>query len=190
MNLLIYGILCEDKAHRNFIEHYLRQYHPNRFLESEEFGWRISASNAQEVDDTIKDAARQGFTKYGLDVLVVCRDADSTNIDRIEKLKEAHYASCGTFLDKTIFMIPVQCVEHWLLYIKRHRDNPASTKNETLEPIRRIEAKRMVYGDVKKVPRQIEIASEILTDFDADWLEQRSDSFKLFHQRVKAFVAR
>lgn len=185
--LVILGILCEDKAHRNFIHHYLTSCYPDTFLESEDFRWRIYASNAKEVDDSIKDATRLGFTHFNLDILIVGRDADTTQPKRISELKAKHDAACGKH-PKVVFMIPVQCIEHWLLHIKYHQENPASTKNETLESIIRLTCKRLVYGDVKKPDRQVEIASGILSNFDPDWLEQRSESFKKFHNQLKSFL--
>ena len=190
MNKLItFGILCEDKAHRNFIHHYLTGCYPDTFLESEDFRRRIYASNAKEVDESIKDATRLGFTQFNLDVLIVGRDADTTQPKHISDLKVKHDAACGRHA-KVVFMIPIQCIEHWLLYIKNHRENPAFTKNETLESIIRLTCKRLVYGDVKKPDKQVEIASRILSDFDADWLEQRSDSFKKFHNQMKSFLSK
>ncbi|MBO0939514.1 hypothetical protein J2I47_23390 [Fibrella sp. HMF5335] len=186
--LVIFGILCEDKAHRNFIHHYLTACFPDTFLENEAFGWQIRASNAKEVDDSISDATRLGFTKYQLDVLIVGRDADTTQPKRIDELKIKHDAACGGH-PKVVFMIPVQCIEHWLLYIKNHQENPSSTKNQTLETIIRRECKRLVYGEIKKPDHQVEIASSLLIGFDSDWLEQRSESFKKFHNQVKAFLA-
>ncbi|MEZ0611007.1 hypothetical protein ACAW74_21015 [Fibrella sp. WM1] len=186
--LIMYGLLCEDLAHKTFLQKYFATCFPETFLEEENFGWRIKASNAKEVDDSIADAARQGFARYGLDILVVGRDADTTDKVRIEKLKDSHRNSCATHLKRVVFMIPIQCIEHWLLYIKRHTDNPTATKNETLETIPRLECKRSVYGETKKAPKQAEIASTILANFDVDWLEQRSESFKEFHHQVKAFL--
>lgn len=189
MNKLVYyGIVCEDLAHKTFIYHYLASCFPETFSENEEFGWRIRATNAKEVDDSIIDAARQGFTKYSLDMLIIGRDADTTDAGRIKVLRDVHEGSCGPYLRSVVFMVPVQCIEHWLLYIKKHRDRPEVTKNESLESVRRIECKRLVYGDIKKAVRQAEIANTILADFDADWLEQRSESFKQFHNQVKNFL--
>ncbi|TAE31088.1 MAG: hypothetical protein EAZ91_08915 [Cytophagales bacterium] len=186
-NLFIYGILCEDRAHRNFIHHYLIQCHPECFLENEEFGWRIYATNAKEVDDSAADATRLGFTKFGLDVLIIGRDADKTDPKLIDELKTKLLTSCGRN-PKVVLMVPVQCIEHWLLYIKRHRDNPTSTKNESLETILRPDSKKLVYGEIKKPDKQVEIASELLIDFDVSWLESRSDSFKHFHKQVQTFI--
>ena len=184
----IYGILCEDKAHRNFIEYYLSQCHGGLFQEHSEFRWRIHASNAKEVDDSVPDATRQGFTRYGLDMLIAGRDADTIDLQRIEILKTTLSSSCGHHYPKVILMVPVQCIEHWLLYIKRHLEHPRLTKNESLESIRRPESKKLVYGDIKKADKQVEIARELLVYFDVNWLESRSASFKHFHHQVKNFI--
>lgn len=186
--IISYGILCEDKAHKNFIDHYLTQSHPGIFQENEQFGWRIKASNAKEVEDALPDATRQGFIKYGLSVLFVGRDADTTDHKRIEVLKSKLTSLCQAH-DKVILMVPVQCIEHWLLFLQWHRDNPTSTKNEPLEHIMRNDAKLKIYGGKLKVEKQLEKANELLINPDIDWLLQRSESFKHFHNQVKDFLS-
>lgn len=183
-----YGVLCEDKAHKNFIEHYLVQSHPGVFQENEQFSWKIKANNDKEVEDALPDATRQGFTKFGLNILFVGRDADTTDGKRIEDLKTKLTSLCQAH-DKVVLMVPVQCIEHWLLYLKWHRENPTSTKNEPQERVIRAEAKLRIYGGKLKVEKQLEKANEILTELDVDWLESRSDSFKHFHNQVKAFLS-
>lgn len=184
-----YGVICEDKAHKNFIERYLTQCHPGVFQENEQFGWRIKASNGKEVEDALPDATRQGFTKYGLSILIVGRDADTTDKRRIEELKARLTSLCQAH-DKVIFMVPVQCIEHWLLHLQWHRDNPTSTKNEPQEHVMRTEAKLKIYGGKLRVEKQLEKANEILVGFDVAWLESRSDSFKHFRNQVKDFLSK
>lgn len=180
---LIYGILCEDKAHRNFLKHYLNQCHEGVFQESQPFGWTIRASNNKEVRDALPDATRLGFTRFNIDVLFVGYDADTTDTKRIQEIELMLTGLCGSH-PKVIFMVPVQCIEHWLLYLQWRRDNPISTKNESLEAVMRHEAKSRIYGSKLRVEKQLEIATQLLTNFDNDWLESRSYSFKRFHQRV------
>ena len=83
-------------------------------------------------------------------------------------------------------MLPVQCVEYWLWYIKRHREEPG--RNTPLEPQPRSLAKQAIYADTKLVAKQVEIANDILVHLDVSWLEQRSDSFKHFHKQVTDFL--
>ncbi|MBN8825926.1 MULTISPECIES: hypothetical protein [unclassified Spirosoma] len=188
MNQVIsYGILCEDRAHKNFIEHYLNQCHPNVFQQNDSFGWQIKASNAKEVEDALPDASRQAFTKFNLDILFVGRDADSVEIRQIDALKVKLTTLCRAH-SRVIFMIPVQCIEHWLLYLQWRQQNTGSTKNEPLDHIARHEAKAKIYGGKLRVEKQLEKANEILVDLAADWLESRSGSFKHFHKQVVAFL--
>ncbi len=186
-SILTYGILCEDAAHKNFITRYLQQQYPDQFLESAEFGWRTRASNAKEVGDSLVDAVRLGFTRFQLDVLFVGRDSDATDDKRIQSLIDSLHLKCGYHRPKVVLVVPVQCIEHWLLYLQKHRDNPVSTKNETLELIRRTEAKEMVYGPRKRDPDLIK-SNEILDHLDSAWLEQYSKSFNHFHQQVVDFL--
>jgi len=186
-NVFIYGVLCEDKAHKNFIEHYLTQCYPGVFQENEQFGWQIKATNDKEVETALPDATRLGFTKFSLDILFVGRDADSTDYKRIETLKAKLTSLCQAHA-KVILMLPVQCMEHWLLYLQWRRDNPSLTKNESLEHIMRTEAKLKIYGGKLKVEKQLEIADELLIELDVNWLETRSESFRHFHNQVIAFL--
>ncbi len=82
-------------------------------------------------------------------------------------------------------MPPVQCIEHWLLYLKYKSDNPTSTKNVSFENQPRKRAKFDIYGD-EDPPNEVSnpIVDSLSRKFDVSWLGQRSDSFKHFHKQV------
>lgn len=184
MNRIItYGFLGEDKAQRNFLEKYLHRQYPETFIEDETERWRFKATNGTQVDNVLPDALRQRAL-IGLDVLFIGRD-----IDRERKLeiqtRQDHYArKCNGH--PVVLMLPVQCIEYWLWYIKRHREEPG--KNTQLESQTRFSAKQAVYGETNLVSKQILIADDILSDLDVSWLEQRSNSFKHFHKQVLALL--
>lgn len=86
-------------------------------------------------------------------------------------------------------MIPVQCIEHWLWYLKLRQNNPKLTKKESLETKPRSEAKRAVYG-IPEVVNAISnpIVTDITTHFEIEWLESRSGSFRHFHSQIQSFL--
>lgn len=181
--IISYGFFGEDEAQRNFLEKYLHQQHPDTFVEDENERWRFKAGNGNQVDKLLPDALRQRIL-LGLDVLFVGRDIDTEQKSIITIRQNQYVSKCKDH--PAVLMLPVQCIEYWLWYIKRHREEPG--KNTPLELQPRPLAKQAVYADTKLVAKQIGIANDILGHLDVSWLEQRSDSFKHFHNQVKAFI--
>lgn len=181
--LFTYGFFGEDEAQRNFLEKYLHQEYPKTFLEDEEFRWRIKARNRDQVDALLPQALFQR-AKMSLDVLFVGRDIDTYQTPGIIK-KQVEYAQCCQG-HPAVLMLPVQCIEYWLWYLKRRQEEPG--RNTPLESQTRTTAKQAVYADTKVVAKQIGLANDILRNFDVAWLESRSESFKHFHQQVCTFI--
>lgn len=182
--IITYGFFGEDVAQRNFLGKYLNQQYPDTFIEDEELLWRVKVRNRDQVDAFLSEALLQKAI-LRLDVLFVGRDVDTSHEPTIKKRREEFEKRCEGH-HPVVLMLPVQCVEHWLWYIKRHREEPG--KNTPLEPQPRPFAKQAVYADTKLVAKQVEIASDILIDLDVSWLKQRSDSFKHFHKQVIDFL--
>lgn len=185
---LTYGFISEDEAHKAFLAAYLQTQHPGLFEESPEFGWRIQARNATEVENRLPDAFRFALFQLRLNVLFVGRDSDTSDEEDIQVLKEKLIRLCYKHRC-VIFMIPVQCIEHWLWYLKWKVENPASTKNVNLEPHNNREAKAAVYGGKLNVEKQLAIANELLKNLDISYLESRSASFRHFHHQVQKFLS-
>ncbi|GAB3945756.1 hypothetical protein GCM10028805_15370 [Spirosoma harenae] len=181
--IITYAFFGEDEAQRNFLEKYLNQQYPNTFIEDENERWRFKAENANQVDKLLPDALRKRIL-LGLDVLFVGRDLDTEHKPTIKSRQEHYTNKC--IGHPAVLILPVQCIEYWLWYIKRHRDEPG--KNSPLESMPRSEAKRAIYGETKLVKKQIPIANDILESLDVSWLESRSDSFKHFHKQVAEFL--
>ena len=183
--MITYGFFGEDEAQRNFLTAYLNLYSPDTFVENENFRWQIKARNRDQVDSFLPEALLQKAI-FQLDVLFVGRDIDTeheltiqSRLATFERVCEGHHP--------VVLMLPVQCVEHWLLYIKRRHDEPG--KKSPLENKPRPDAKQSVYLGSKVVVRQLEMANEILVNLDVAWLESRSESFKHFHHQVVEFLA-
>ncbi|WP_338873118.1 hypothetical protein WBJ53_29720 [Spirosoma sp. SC4-14] len=182
--LITYGFFGEDIAQRTFLAYYLEQIQPSTFLENEEFRWRVKVQNRDQVDARLPEALLQK-AKFGLDVLFVGRDIDTAHHPTILDRREQFASICQNH-HPVVLMLPVQCIEHWFWYIKRKHEEPG--KRSLLEPLLRNDAKQAIYGDIKSGEKRIEKIKELLTDFDVDWLEQRSESFRHFHHQVKALI--
>ena len=151
-----------------------------------EFGWRVKANTKDDVDANLQ-AALLFKIRYGLDVLFIGRDTDSADKKSIESCREK-IANPFKGHAGVIFMIPVQCIEHWLWYLKWKRDNAGSTKNEALDSFKRTQAKDVVYGEKAKAETRMLLANDLLSGLDVAWLESRSESFRHFHNQVTNFL--
>jgi hypothetical protein len=183
-DILIYGFFGEDEAHRNFLSRYLNHRYPGIFLEDDDFRYQIRARNRDQVDALLPLALAQKV-KSRLDILFVTRDVDSHHAATIKSRREILNQACVAH-QPVVLMLPVQCIEHWLWYIKRHQGEPG--KHSPLEQNPRRDAKSAIYGDSKVVTTQLNFANQLLDQLDVDWLSQRVDSFKHFHQQVVQFL--
>lgn len=181
--IVTYAFFGEDDAQRNFLEKYLQQQYPDTFIEDENQRWRFKATNDKQVDNLLPDALRQRRL-LELDVLFVGRDIDTDQTPKIREKQAEYGQKCQG--QPAILMLPVQCIEYWLWYLKRHREEPG--RNTSLESQTRLSAKQAVYADTKVVAKQIRLANDILVNLDVSWLTTRSDSFKHFHHQVQTFI--
>ena len=189
MSGLKYSILCEDSAHFTFISIFLSKFNYQHDIEINfvsDFYNRFKATNSKEVLKKYSKAAIIGFRDYSLDFLIVGIDYDDRDRSQFEKEVNSLYSRFdGIIRKKSIIMFPVQAIEHWLLYIQYHVNNPKSTKNIVYESIPRREAKSRIYGDKLNRRDRIEIVTNLVLKIDIDWLLSRSESFKRFHFDLK-----
>lgn len=185
-DILIYGFFGEDEAHRNFLSRYLNLQYPTTFLEDDDFRNLIRARNRDQVDKLLPLALAQK-ARSRLDVLFVTRDVDSPHTETIKIRRDTLSHQCRAH-QPIVLMLPVQCIEHWLWYIKRHQGEPG--KKSLLESQTRTSAKQAIYGETKVVARQLELADMVLADLDVNWLVQHSESFKHFHSQVVDFLGK
>ena len=184
MSTLKYGFIGEDNAQRIFLQNYLKQVLPNFEFDT---NFKIKATNKQEVDKLFAEAVLKGLQYAGHRLFFVGRDLDDFQEKSFnEKLNDMLEKIPSKFQSQTIFFIPVQCIEHWLWYIKRNRENPSETKNIELEKKPRNDAKIAIYGFPKVSTKTSNPIVEDLTNgLDIEWLSSRSKSFLNFHSQVK-----
>ena len=183
--IITYGFFGEDIAQRNFLAKYLNQQFPNTFIEDENLRWRVKVRNRDQVDAFLPEALLQRAI-LRLEVLFVGRDVDTSHEPTVKARREEFVKKCEGH-HPVILMLPVQCIEHWLWYIKRHREEPG--KSTPLESNPRSDAKQIIYLGSKVVEKQLEIANELLANLDIPWLESRSESFRYFHKQVTDFLS-
>ncbi len=197
MKILKYGYFGEDEAHRIFLASYLEQL--VKYLDKLEelnfefdqiFTYRFKATKRSEVDARFAEAVQEGFIDYQHDIFFVGRDLDTFHSNEFKnKVTSMKSQLRDDFKEKTFLMIPVQCIEHWLWYMKIKIENPSSTKNESLESKPRGEAKIALYGSPKvSNEKSNPIVKELSKVLDFEYLESRSESFRVFHNRVKDFI--
>lgn len=197
MRILKYGYFGEDEAHRIFLANYLDLV--TKYLgKSEElifefdqmFSYKFRGGKKSEVDARFAEVVQEGFIDYQQDLFFVSRDLDTFQRNEFEdKITSMRSQLRDDFKEKTFLMIPVQCVEHWLWYMKIKVENPSSTKNESLESKPNREAKIALYSSPKVSNKKSNpIVEEFSKLLDFEYLESRSESFNAFHISVKKFI--
>jgi hypothetical protein len=194
MKTIKFGFFGEDLAHKIFLINYLNHFqksHNLLFEIDEEFCYRYSGNNKKEVDNRIGEVIQAGFNyPYNQDVFFVGRDIDSQNIAERDKISSQLKSKIWSqYQTKALIFLPIQCIEHWLCYIKWNKENSSQTKNITFENIGNNDTKFQVY-QVKKASNSISIpiVKNLTENFDIQWLESRSESFRHFHNQVIEFV--
>jgi len=191
MRTLRYGFFGEDAAQREFLVAYLdwraREELSLQFEAVAYFGKQFGPMNNLVVDRRCFDACREAF-ELGhprLDWLFIGRDVDSFELARHQFLTDALRQKIPTkWHGRTLLLLPVQCAEHWLLYLANYpRRDPLETQPKDY-------AKQRVYQDFAQ-PR-VAIRTALLAILDTariEWLTEVSVSFRAFHQQVDSYVA-
>ncbi|MEK6615696.1 MAG: hypothetical protein AABZ32_06245 [Bacteroidota bacterium] len=195
MKEITYAYLCEDIAIEIFLKNFLVQYSREltvlphlSFVEVIDFP--IAASNNKQVEKRIREAAIMAFKEYNTDVFFAGLDNESSDVKksdaRIKLMRESLSEKDRT---KTVILIPIQCIEHWLLYLKDKRENPSKTKREVFESKERSEVKTKVYGNKNlSKEKRIPVINELTLTMEINWLISRSNSFKHFVGQFSTFV--
>lgn len=191
MRVLRYGFFGEDIAQRDFLAAYLRycEAYSNdvQFESVSYFGKQFGPMNNKVVDRRCADACREAFVLGypKLDWLFIGRDVDSFDFAYHERRAgELRAKIPAQWHGHTLLMLPMQCAEHWLLYLVQYPNR------EPLERKPNDHAKDLVYADRTK-SKEI-IRTELLGTLDAErvaWLTEVSASFRAFHQQVNIYLA-
>lgn len=202
MRELIYGFFGEDKGQKQFLEQYLIKvgYEHNMFFKQHSYySKKFQGLNNKGVDNGFRAAwlASFGQKEYRLDCLFIGRDLDSyTSTVREERLSlfESKIADIQrpAWRNHTIFILPMQCIEHWLLALQRQADGRPSKDTRDLESILNDAVKRELYDNHPRIPpeqNKEELVTELAAGMDINWLSSVSNSFLLFDKQVQIFLS-
>lgn len=189
--ILKYGFFGEDEAMRIFLCNYLNTLNSVEFAEDIDFCSRFKGRDKGGVMKKFVSAAQEGLEYYAQDVFFVGIDLDGISFDKLETLyTQMQEKLHSLYKNKTIIFIPIQAIEHWLLYLKERQKNPGSTKNISFESKDRKQAKKELYGhDRYNGLTDNDIVEKLSREMDSDWIASQSASFKHFHQQVLRFLA-
>ena len=199
MKQVTYGFFGEDKGQAEFLAQYLLKIAGRHSVIFEAHPWysrKFQGINNKGVDNGFRNAWLAAFATIKLDCLFIGRDLDAdTATIRAERLhwftSQAADIPRPDWWTKTVFILPMQCIEHWLLALQRKADGRASKDTRDLERIVNDVVKRELYDEHSRTPTdqtKEELVTELAAGMDVDWLAEVSHSFLLFHQQVTAYV--
>lgn len=183
-------MICEDRAHQDFLRIILSQF-ANQDVEFIKVNTHIKAENDNQVDKRFVNACKVSFIdkRYKVNMFFVCRDAD-THIENGFKLKYSKFDTGlkGQYRDRCVIMLPVQCIEHWLLYIKYHTEDSQLNISHSLETILKNDVKQQVYGSNLPYEKKRLIVEELMKTANLEKLQNQSHSFNKFHNEFTSVL--
>jgi hypothetical protein len=202
MKIVTYGFFGEDEGQGRFLAEYLLKLESTHEVLCEAHAYysrKFKGVNNRGVDRGFRAAWLAGFAQaeYRLDCLFVGRDLDA-NTPTIRAERLAYFDDQIADLNRvdwqarTVFILPMQCVEHWLLALQRHADNRPSNACSGLESIINDAVKRELYDEHPRVPStqtKDELVTALSSEMDIAWLASISASFRAFHHDVETFLA-
>jgi hypothetical protein len=197
-----YGYFCEDEAIKAFIDKALEIIGPQTrckgFTKRENPMGMPSGNNADSIKKNFPIAVKLAFANIEndtkIDLFFVSYDYDDTGRESFDQHIKQQKNKIGIKQrGKTIFCIPVKCIEYWLWYIKHADDKPAPSHNsiETDSNVTRRQIKEDIYGSrIPAVATQLIKSKEILEKLSIEHLEKQSPSFKNFADQIREFCQR
>lgn len=193
-----YGSFCEDIALEKFTDATLSILKKGKMRKHEKFA-RIHVpvdGNDSIIEKRFVDVSKEADL-YDLELFIVARDYDNQPVVQYSKyIQERKFKLDIRVRNKTVFCIPVKCVEYWLFYLK-HMDDTVPAKPNSLESDANFncaKAKADVYerpldedGKYIKQSAKIEVAKalKILEKLDIKRLMELSPSYKNFIDQLK-----
>ena len=190
MRTVRYGFFGEDAGQSQFLDAYLPYCGSAAAVAFEPvpyFGKQFGQMNNKVVDRRCTDACKAAFVLGypQLDWLFIGRDVDSFDAAHYQgKMAELRAKIPEKWQHRTLLLLPVQSIEHWLLYLANY------PSREGLERKPNDQTKRALYADRTKSHHAI--ITELLATLDLGrvaWLLEVSVSFQAFHQQVVSYLA-
>lgn len=190
MRVLRYGFFGEDVGQRRFLAAYLPHcggvaagvtFEPVPY-----FGKQFGPMNNLVVDRRCADACREAFVlgHPRLNWLFVGRDVDSFEPARHQFLTgKLRNSIPERWQAHTLLLLPVQCIEHWLLYLAQYPDREPGERKPSHQ------VKETIYAGRAK--SRAGILTELLHTLSPEriaWLAGVSPSFQLFDKQVGDYL--
>lgn len=193
MKQIKYSIVCEDDAQKLFIDAVIAKMeaiHKVKFDFDVMFYKQFKTNSSSQVLANYRQAIEQFsfLHPYFLNLVIVGIDFDDRPKDQFDKLYKGLYDKLSDKAKaKTVILFPVQAIEHWLLFTKKKKENPALGKNlaAEIERITRKQAKQDIDPNRKT---RYQTSAELLKHLDIAWLQQQSRSFLAFYDKLDAFI--
>ncbi len=190
-----YGIYCEDDPMRLFVHSYIERLNIKEFQNfSFELKPNPSFQSAIGNKNNSKTEVKKKFltmlkiaqSQYNIDLMFIGVDCDGFEDKKFnenlaffrDKIEEARIDI------RTIIFIPVQCIEHWLWYLKMKQENDPKANTKKLEKEPKPKAKLKIYQDAKGAIKRNRIVSKILENWDPEFLDSHSKSFRHFREQI------
>lgn len=197
-NRLDYTLVAEGYAEYAFIPVYIRRMADIYAIQSVKspLGLRPGKSNKSEVYLECQDILKDSINKQ-YDLFIVGVDLDKPDHDQDQPV---HTAECDKlvtalgkpyqrFSDRIIIYVPVQAIEHWLIY-QVHKINRTKTiVSDSVESAHQDKFKEQLYKGRRDGDAMQQVARKIAEEADFDELAKQSKSFCHFHEQVKSFLA-
>lgn len=188
MKKIDYVCYCEDFPQREFLKSFLLKLNSEKvifnFLDDPKLNFHYKKYRKSQITTQYKEIYFKEIAhRYDIHIMFVGFDLDSFEEKDFKKINlELSKELEKSKLEKIIFFIPVQCIEHWLYYLKIKDDN---TKNKAIfEKIPRDEIKELVYENNQYHSNKELVTNEILKNLDINYLISKSASFKYFHDLI------
>lgn len=182
-----YGYFCEDEAIETFIDKALSVIGPTTrcqgFIKRTNPLAVPNGRNSAMIKKNFPDAITLAFATKGeqaIDLFFVAYDYDDTNRESLNLHIEQQKAKINIQKrGKTLFCIPVQCIEYWLWYIKYANEETLPNSLETNNMKKRKDIKDEVYGRASSVTGQLAISIPLLEQLNIERLQSLSFLQKL-----------
>ena len=195
---LEYTLVAEGFAEYTFIPIYLKRLAAERGLQIKRSSLDLlkkqpsKSKVLEESEDLCLKALRdekQAFCIVGVDL---------DGPDQTDEQKE-HAAECTKltkklgsaqkqFGDQICIYVPIQAIEHWLMYQAYHAKPIAKPVKDSVEKEPQDKLKKLLYSG-RNDRRQMQAVSQAIAEkADFDELAKQSRSFKHFHNQVKIFL--
>jgi hypothetical protein len=189
MKTIPYSIVCEDIAQYFFIKKLLGLSAGIKFEMNEDCYRRYRCSTKNQVLNGYVNIANQIFRneEFPIRLLFVIVDHDKESKSTEQYHKHLYNGLFPQVKDQVIISIPMKFIEHWLLYLKWIKANPAATKNISVENETSAKSKETVFGSKKTSDGRTEsVINDLLDASHIDRLVSLSSSFNHLYTRIKA----